>query len=102
MGKLIPIALRYFCLRFVSFGVLTIFCSADMPCTSTVKHECSVCLLLDAYVPYVNHKLWTFCMLPIKHGRYVCLTSGNNVDGNLPEDWELDGNAGKFSVEMRL
>ena len=65
MGKLIPIALLVCAL--LVFGVLTIFRSADVPCMSTVKHECSVHLLLDMYVPYINCKSWTFCMSPMQH-----------------------------------
>ena len=64
-----------------------------MLCTSTVKHEHSVHLLLDVFIPYVNRKSWTFCMSPVKHGWSVCLTCENYVDSNLPEDQELDGNA---------
>ena len=59
--------LGIFCLCFVSFGVLTIFCSAGVPCTSTMKCEHSVHLLSDAYVPYVNRKSWMFHMSPMKH-----------------------------------
>ena len=51
---------------FVSFGVLTIFRSADVTCTSTVKREHSIHLRLDTYVPYVNHKAWMFHMSPMK------------------------------------
>ena len=62
-----------FCLCFVSFGALTIFCSADVPCMSTVKCEHSIHLLLDAYIPYtyipyINCKSWTFHTSPVKHG----------------------------------
>ena len=67
-----------------------------MPCTSNVKHEHSVHLPLDAYVLYINHKLWTFCMSPMKCGLPVHLMSENYVDGNLLEDQELDGNAGNL------
>ena len=58
--------------------------------------ECSVCLPLDAYVPYVNHKSWTFHTSPVKHGLPFRLTCENCVDGNLPEDWELDSNVGNL------
>ena len=59
---------------------------------STVKCERSIHLLLDAYVPYVNCKLWMFCTSPVKRGRSVHLTCENYIDGNLPEDQELEGN----------
>ena len=49
----------------VSFGVLTIFHSAGMP---YMKHEHAVDLALDAYILYVNHKLWTFHTSPVKCG----------------------------------
>ena len=64
MGKLIPVALRYF----LSVLVLTVFRSADVPCTSTVKCEHSVHLLLDVYVPHVSRKSWTFHTSPVKCG----------------------------------
>ena len=63
---------------------------------SAVTCECSVHLLLDAYVLYVNHKLWTFHMSPMKLGRSVHLKCENYIDGNLLEDQELDGNAGNL------
>ena len=63
---------------------------------STVKHECSIHLPFDTYVPYINHKLWTFSTSPVKCGRPVHLTCENYVDGNLLEDRELDGNAGNL------
>ena len=78
------------------FGVLTIFRSADMPCMSTMKCECSVHLLLDMYVPYINHKSWTFHTSPVKRGRSVHLMCENYIGGNLREDQELDGNAGNL------
>ena len=61
-----------------------------------MKHEHSICLLLDTYVLYVNHKLWTFHTSPVKCGWSVHLMCENYVDGNLPEDWELDSNAGNL------
>ena len=61
-----------------------------------MKCECSICLPLDAYVPYVNRKSWTFHMSPMKHGQSVHLMCNNYIDGNLPEDWELDSNAGNL------
>ena len=69
MGKLIPIALRQFLVCAWSvLGVLTIFHSADVSCTSTVKRGHSVHLPLVAYELYVNRKLWMFCMSPVKGG----------------------------------
>ena len=32
-------------------------------------------------------------MSPVKYGCSVCLTCGNYVERNSPEDWKLDGNA---------
>ena len=40
---------------------------------------------------------------PVKHGRSVHLTCEKYIDRDLPEDQELDSNAGnqtKFSVEI--
>ena len=55
------------------FGVLTIFRGAGVTCTSTMKHEHSICH------PQNVDDLSVF----------MC---ENYIDGNLPEDQELDGN----------
>ena len=79
-------------------GVLTVFHSADVSCTSTVKRERSVCLPLVAYELYVNHKSWMSHMSPMKHGLPVCRTRENYVDScrKLPEDREGDSNVGNL------
>ena len=37
-------------------------------------------------IPYVTHETWMICLSHVR----------NYVDRNLPEDWELDGNAGNL------
>ena len=67
-------------------GVLIIFCGAGMPCTSTAKHEHSICLPIEVYVPYINCKSWMIHTSPVKHGWSVSLMYENYVNGNLLED----------------
>ena len=100
MRKLIPIALRKFLVCAWSvLGVLTVFRSADMSCTSTMKHECSICLPLVAYEPYVNRESWMFRTSPMKCGWPVCHMYENYVDGDgkLLEDREGDSNIGNLT-----
>ena len=53
---------------FSVYGVLTVFCGAGVYCTSTMKLEHSLHLLLDIYVPYINCKSWMFHTSPMKCG----------------------------------
>ena len=61
-----------------------------------MKRECPIYLPLVVYVLYVNRKSWMIHTSPMKHLCPVCLTCENYVDGNLPEDQELDSNVGNL------
>ena len=60
-----PSTWTYFC---YILGVLTVFHSADVSCTSTVKRGHSIHLPLVAYKLYVNCKSWMFHTSPMKRG----------------------------------
>ena len=67
-----------------------------------MKCGCSIRLPSVAHEPYVNRESWMFHTSPVRHGRSVCHTYENYVDGygKLPEERESDRKPGNLPINL--
>ena len=62
----------------------------------------SVCLPLVTHELYINRESWMFRTSPMKHGRSVCHTYENCIDGygKLLEEREEDSKMGNLPINL--